>query len=266
MVEFGEKIKQLRELKGMTQQTMAEKLYVTRQAVSRWECGARYPDLLTAKKIAQILEVTVDELLSGEKFKKNVEKEAVLAKPAENIFQILLYTIAMISYLLMTIFGIYSFFSREALKGTPAGEITLLDIVTVLSYLINFLVMIGGLIFSAIGRLTAKKIGIIMATPYVVTMFVQGEIIFSLAAVICILIFFCCKEQRIPSFIIYAICVGTLLYIAYGLKVSLINITDLGFTVRCVHSFGKIAMAILLGYQTFVWNKKRKIGVKDVVF
>lgn len=39
MVEFGEKLKQIREEKGMTQQTLAEKLYVTRQAVSRWECG-----------------------------------------------------------------------------------------------------------------------------------------------------------------------------------------------------------------------------------
>lgn len=50
MVEFGKKIKQLREEKGMTQQTLAELLYVTRQAVSRWECGARVPDLLTVKK------------------------------------------------------------------------------------------------------------------------------------------------------------------------------------------------------------------------
>ena len=43
-MEFGEKLKQLREEKGMTQQKIADKLYVTRQAVSRWECGARYPD------------------------------------------------------------------------------------------------------------------------------------------------------------------------------------------------------------------------------
>lgn len=49
MVEFGEKLKQIREERGLTQQTLAEKLYVTRQAVSRWECGARYPDLLTAR-------------------------------------------------------------------------------------------------------------------------------------------------------------------------------------------------------------------------
>lgn len=52
-IEFGEKLKACREEKGMTQQTLADKLYVTRQAVSRWECGARYPDLITAKRIAE---------------------------------------------------------------------------------------------------------------------------------------------------------------------------------------------------------------------
>ena len=40
MVEFGEQLRKAREAKGMTQQTLAEHLYVTRQAVSRWECGA----------------------------------------------------------------------------------------------------------------------------------------------------------------------------------------------------------------------------------
>lgn len=61
MVEFGEKLKRAREEKGMTQQTLSDHLYVTRQAVSRWECGARYPDLLTAKKLSEVLEVSLDE-------------------------------------------------------------------------------------------------------------------------------------------------------------------------------------------------------------
>ena len=42
-MEFGEKLRQSREAKGMTQQKLADRLFVTRQAVSRWECGARYP-------------------------------------------------------------------------------------------------------------------------------------------------------------------------------------------------------------------------------
>ena len=44
MVEFGEQLRRAREEKGMTQQSLAEQLYVTRQAVSRWECGDRYPE------------------------------------------------------------------------------------------------------------------------------------------------------------------------------------------------------------------------------
>lgn len=39
MVEFGEQLRRARVKKGMTQQSLAEQLYVTRQTVSRWECG-----------------------------------------------------------------------------------------------------------------------------------------------------------------------------------------------------------------------------------
>ena len=47
MEEFGQKLREVRIAKGYTQQTLAEKLYVTRQTVSRWESGNRYPDLET---------------------------------------------------------------------------------------------------------------------------------------------------------------------------------------------------------------------------
>ena len=69
MAEFGENLKRVREEKGMTQQTMADQLYVTRQTVSRWEGGSRYPDLMTAKKMAQYLEVSLDDLLSDDDMK-----------------------------------------------------------------------------------------------------------------------------------------------------------------------------------------------------
>lgn len=39
MVEFGEQLRRARVKKGMTQQSLAEQLYVTRQTVCRWECG-----------------------------------------------------------------------------------------------------------------------------------------------------------------------------------------------------------------------------------
>ena len=61
-MDFGEKIKELREAKGMTQQNLADLLFVTRQTVSRWEGGSRYPDLVTAKNLADILETTIDQV------------------------------------------------------------------------------------------------------------------------------------------------------------------------------------------------------------
>lgn len=66
MEEFGQKLREVRTAKGYTQQALAEKLYVTRQTVSRWESGNRYPDLESLKKISVELEVSVDELLSTE--------------------------------------------------------------------------------------------------------------------------------------------------------------------------------------------------------
>ena len=161
MVEFGEKVKKLREEKGMTQQTMADKLYVTRQAVSRWECGARFPDLLTAKKIAQILEVSVDELLSGEELKKSIERDPVLSAPVSNMIQTILYAVASAAYLLMLVFSLYSFYPAQALKGTPAGKITAINVITAVGYLINLCALAAGLVFSARNSLSAAKTGII---------------------------------------------------------------------------------------------------------
>lgn len=63
---IGNRISQLRKENGITQEEMAEKLGVTPQAVSKWENDISYPDILLLPKIAEMLGVTVDELLSGE--------------------------------------------------------------------------------------------------------------------------------------------------------------------------------------------------------
>ena len=65
-MKFGEAIKQKREQLGMTQQDLAEKLFVSRQTICRWENGSRCPDLVMAKKIAMVLGISMDELIPGE--------------------------------------------------------------------------------------------------------------------------------------------------------------------------------------------------------
>ena len=67
---LGENIKRLREEHSLTQQQLADKLYVSRQTVCRWENGSRCPDLIMAKRLAVELNVSLDELISDEDLKK----------------------------------------------------------------------------------------------------------------------------------------------------------------------------------------------------
>ncbi|HPB18095.1 MAG TPA: helix-turn-helix transcriptional regulator [Clostridia bacterium] len=72
MNTLGKRIAELRRGKNITQDEMAEKLNVTAQAVSKWENDISCPDIMLLPKIAQMLSVTVDELLSDAP-KKNIE-------------------------------------------------------------------------------------------------------------------------------------------------------------------------------------------------
>lgn len=163
MVEFGEKLKRAREEKGMTQQTLSDHLYVTRQAVSRWECGARYPDLLTAKKLSEVLEVSLDELLSGEEVKKCVEKNPVVESPTIGRVQSALYAFAGIAYLLMGIFA-----SRFMILELPETEPQVIGygISYFLGYVLITLLLFCGLAFSIRGKLTPQKTGVIAAVYF----------------------------------------------------------------------------------------------------
>ena len=63
---FGTKLNTLRKQKGLTQEALAEALYVSRTAVSKWESGRGYPNLDSLKSISKLFSVSIDELLSGE--------------------------------------------------------------------------------------------------------------------------------------------------------------------------------------------------------
>ena len=65
-MEFHEKLQELRKQKGLTQEELAESLFVSRTAISKWESGRGYPNIDSLKAIAKFYCVTIDELLSGE--------------------------------------------------------------------------------------------------------------------------------------------------------------------------------------------------------
>jgi len=74
-MEFYEKLQELRKSRGLTQEELAEELYVSRTAISKWESGRGYPSIDSLKEISNYFSVTIDELLSGEKMLSIAEKE-----------------------------------------------------------------------------------------------------------------------------------------------------------------------------------------------
>ena len=72
---LGDNIKRMREERHLTQQQLADKLYVSRQTVCRWENGSRCPDLIMAKRIAMEFGIRLDELISDEDVKEFAKKE-----------------------------------------------------------------------------------------------------------------------------------------------------------------------------------------------
>ena len=63
---IGERIAEERKKKGMTQEDMAEKLNLSRQAISKWESGSSFPDTENLLKLSLLFSVSVDYLLKGE--------------------------------------------------------------------------------------------------------------------------------------------------------------------------------------------------------
>lgn len=74
-MEFHEKLQELRRKKGLTQEELAESLFVSRTAISRWESGRGYPNIDSLKATARFFGVTVDELLSGDELLTLAEED-----------------------------------------------------------------------------------------------------------------------------------------------------------------------------------------------
>ena len=74
-MEFNEKLQKLRKDRGLTQEELAEALFVSRTAISKWESGRGYPSIDSLKEISKFFSVTIDELLSTERLLSIAERE-----------------------------------------------------------------------------------------------------------------------------------------------------------------------------------------------
>ena len=100
-MEWNEKLQQLRKHKGITQEELAQALYVSRTAVSKWESGRGYPNIDSLKAIAKYFGITIDELLSGEQLLTIAEADSRQKERRlkNRVFGLLDLSVAMILFL-----------------------------------------------------------------------------------------------------------------------------------------------------------------------
>lgn len=104
-MEFHEKLQKMRKQRGLTQEQLAERLYVSRTTVSKWESGRGYPNLESLKDISRLFSISIDELLSNDELIELAETEnrANISKVSGLVFGAL-DSITM-AFLFMPLFG-----------------------------------------------------------------------------------------------------------------------------------------------------------------
>ena len=157
---FGEKLKQLRKDNQMTQDDLAEKIYVTRTAVSKWETDKALPAIDSLKFISDLFHVSIDELISD----GDIETKRSLDEKRARI----MYGIAVGFLVLATAFSLLAYLLKQPYLNLGAvGSVVLY-------------VLFGLWSKPRYKRISAKK----LLLPYVISravilLFVIGLIIFT---------------------------------------------------------------------------------------
>ncbi len=150
-MNFGEKIQKLRNQNNWTQEELAEKLYVSRTAVSKWESGKGYPNIDSLKEIANIFNITIDELLSSEEIIGIAKSENnTNIKKANNLIYGLLDVISILFIFLPLyakktesfVYSVSLFNANEISSLLKVGHIVfllVLSLIGIIEIIINFI-------------------------------------------------------------------------------------------------------------------------------
>jgi transcriptional regulator with XRE-family HTH domain len=149
-MEFHEKLQELRKKRGLTQEELAQILYVSRAAVSKWESGRGYPNIDSLKALAQFYTVTIDDLLSGNEIltiaeEDNRQKQTQLRSLVFGLLDLSIILFFFLPFFRHQIDGFTQAVSIPALTGISPYLIILyyLDAtITILLGLLNFALQI----------------------------------------------------------------------------------------------------------------------------
>lgn len=111
-MKIGDKLKEARLKKNMTQEEVAEKIFVSRQSISNWENNKTYPDIGNVIALSDLYEISLDELLKGsDNFMKHLEESTDLVKSNKKLIGIII-----IALLTMVIIALFTEFMPERLN------------------------------------------------------------------------------------------------------------------------------------------------------
>ena len=104
-MQFHEKLQELRKQKGMTQEELAARLYVSRTAVSKWESGRGYPKIESLKALSRVFSVSLDGRLSSDEVLTVAEAEGKNGKKHLRDLVFGLLDLAMALFFFLPLFG-----------------------------------------------------------------------------------------------------------------------------------------------------------------
>lgn len=284
MAEFGENIRKAREEMGITQQTLADKLYVTRQAVSRWENGSRYPDLLTAKALAATLDTTLDNLLTDDDMHTYPAVNPLIEYPLHKRVQTALFAAAVVTNLIEVIWYIgfiltandRAFMTEWEKIAQLAGAISAALITGVLIY--GLVKSIKDMITPSIAaKIAVMIVGVDMLnelavhycnyrnyTPFSSPLYTPLYQLIDAAFILSVLLFFCGKKPHspIPVYVCSGIVIAGNLWSYLSTLIGTIGtprITKYLMT-SSLRLFAVLLIPTLIIYMAAVLNRKRKLA------
>ncbi|MBQ6626174.1 MAG: helix-turn-helix transcriptional regulator [Ruminococcus sp.] len=141
-MEFNEKLQELRRKKGLTQEELAQKLFVSRTAISKWESGRGYPSIDSLKEIAKFFSISIDELLSSNEVLTLAEEDS---KEKERRSRDLVYALLDLSVLLLLFLPFFGQKSSGIIQDVSLLALTSVSVYIKVAYLVvvSLLVIFG---------------------------------------------------------------------------------------------------------------------------
>ena len=96
-MKIGDKLKKVRMDKNMTQEEVAEKIFVSRQSISNWENNKTYPDIGNVIALSDLYQISLDELLKGsDNFMKHLEESTDIVKSNKKLLTLTVLTMILV--------------------------------------------------------------------------------------------------------------------------------------------------------------------------